>query len=88
MAGGHVFPGRRADSWYFLGVFNGNGINASNDDGSMMWMARYQWHPFGRELPFSQSDVPGSSTSSTSTAFGGASSRVFTIVRAERRGFW
>lgn len=75
MVGGHVFPGRRADSWYFLGVFNGNGINASNDDGSMMWMARYQWHPFGRELPFSQSDVEFHEKPAATLAFGAVKNR-------------
>jgi hypothetical protein len=57
MVAGHVFPGRLADSWYFAGLFSGNGPNASNDDGSMMWMGRYQWQFLKRDLRFSQSDV-------------------------------
>ncbi len=54
---GRLLPGRRADSWYYLGVFNGNGRNAINDDTSMMWLVRYQWNFLRRDLRFSQSDV-------------------------------
>jgi hypothetical protein len=57
MLAGHLWPGRRADSWYLFGVFNGNGLNASNDDASMMWMGRYQWNFLGRDLPYAQTDV-------------------------------
>ena len=54
---GHLLPGTRGDSWYYLGVFSGNGRGASNDDDHLMWMGRYQWNFLGRDLAFSQSDV-------------------------------
>jgi phosphate-selective porin len=57
MVGGHLWRGSPADAWYMVEVFNGNGAGTSNDDASMMWMARYQWQFFGRDLPFSQTDV-------------------------------
>ncbi len=69
MVGGHLFPGRLADSWYFAGLFNGNGSNESNDDGSMMWMARYQWQFLKRDLPFSQTDVEFHEKPAASLAF-------------------
>ncbi|HUV12424.1 MAG TPA: porin, partial [Acidobacteriota bacterium] len=56
MLAGHLWPGRRTDSWYLFGVFTGNGRGSSNDDCSMMWFARYQWNFLGRDLPYSQSD--------------------------------
>jgi len=55
--GGHLFKERRADAWYFFGIFNGNGRGAANDDSSMMWVARYEWHFLKRPLPYAQSDV-------------------------------
>ena len=57
MVFGRLLADRPADSWYYLGVFNGNGRNGINDDTSMMWLARYQWNFLGRDLRFSQSDV-------------------------------
>lgn len=55
--GGHLFKERVADAWYFFGVFNGNGRGATNDDASMMWVARYQWHFLKRPLPYTQGDI-------------------------------
>jgi len=57
MVAGHVLPGSVFDSWYMFGVFNGNGAGSPNDDGAMMWFARYQWQFFGRDLPYAQTDV-------------------------------
>jgi phosphate-selective porin len=75
MVAGHLWSGSLADSWYMLGVFNGNGSGAANDDGSMMWIARYQWQFFGRELPFSQSDVEYHEQPAASLSFGTVSNR-------------
>lgn len=54
---GHLWENRAADSWYYFGVFNGNGANASSDDNDLMWLGRLQWNFLGRDLKFSQSDI-------------------------------
>ena len=54
---GHLLPGTRGDSWYWLGVFSGNGRATGNDDDHLMWMGRYQWNFLGRDPKFSMSDV-------------------------------
>lgn len=54
---GRLFPGTLADSRYWVGAFTGAGANAANDDDEMLYLARYQWNVFGRDLAFSQSDV-------------------------------
>jgi len=57
---GRVLEGTPLDSTYFAGVFTGMGSNTrANDDSRPMWVARYQWNLFGRELEFSQCDVLG-----------------------------
>ena len=57
---GRVLEGKALDSTYFAGVFTGTGANnRENDDSHPMWIVRYQWNVFGRELAFSQSDVQG-----------------------------
>jgi len=75
MIGGRVFPGRLADAVYYLGLFNGTGAGARNDDASMMWMARYQWHFLRRPLPFSQSDPSFSEKPLASLAFAALGNR-------------
>lgn len=72
---GHLLPGGRADSWYYLGLFNGNGANASNDDSRMMWLARLQWNFLGRDLPFSQSDVKIREKPAASVAYAAVGNR-------------
>jgi phosphate-selective porin OprO/OprP len=57
MVTGHIFRGTPADSWYYAGVFSGAGLNNFDNEGTPMWMARYQWNFLGRDLEFSQSDV-------------------------------
>ncbi len=55
---GHLFRGTLADSWYYAGVFTGEGRgDNTNSDSNMMYMVRGQWNFFGRDLQFSQSDV-------------------------------
>lgn len=75
MVAGHLFKGRLADSWYFAGLFNGNGSNSSNDDGSMMWMARYQWQFLKRDFHFSQTDVEFHEKPAASLAFAALGNR-------------
>lgn len=73
---GRVLKGTVLDSTYFAGVFTGTGANErANDDSRPMWMARYQWNPFGRELPFSQSDVQGRAQPAASLAVAGVWNR-------------
>jgi hypothetical protein len=72
---GRLLPGSHADSWYYLGLFNGNGANASNDDSRMMWLARYQWNFLGRDLPFSQGDVKIRDKPAGSLAFAAVGNR-------------
>ena len=62
---GHVMKKTPGDSWYYVGVFSGNGrglytpseSKLDHDDGAPMWMARYQWNFLGRDLKFSYSDL-------------------------------
>ena len=54
---GHVLPGTAFDSWYYAGVFTGQGRGEENDDDNMMWMGRYQWNFLGRDLKWTQSDI-------------------------------
>ncbi len=41
---GDVFTGRVGSSSYNLGIFNGNGRMATNNDGKFMFFGRYQWN--------------------------------------------
>ncbi len=62
---GHVMKQTPGDSWYYVGVFSGNGRGlhtprerkVDNEDGAPMWMARYQWNFLGRDLEYSSSDI-------------------------------
>ncbi len=55
---GGLFAGTPAYLKYNVGVFTGVGINQKrNDDSHMLYLARLQWNFFGRDVPFSQSDV-------------------------------
>lgn len=75
MVAGHLGTSTVADSWYSVGVFNGNGRGATNDDDSMMWMARYEWHFLRRELPFSQSDFEYHEQPTATLSFATAANR-------------
>lgn len=57
MVFGHLYQGTRADSWYYAGTFSGAGLGNFDNEGTPMWMGRYQWNFLGRDLEFSQSDV-------------------------------
>lgn len=55
---GRLRGGGAADISYWASVFTGMGRGArENDDKYLMWMGRLQWNVFGRELPFTASDI-------------------------------
>jgi len=62
---GRLMKGTPADSWYYAGVFAGDGRGffsagngiTDNGDGAPLWMARYQWNFLGRDPGHSQSDI-------------------------------
>ena len=58
MASGRFASGLPADSSWWLGVLQGNGINTSGDGGKPMVVGRYQWNFTRNVLPFSQSAIP------------------------------
>ena len=62
-------PGTRADSSWWLGVFNGNGLNSGGDGGRPMLVGRYHWNFDGEVLPFSQSALTGYSEPRGALAF-------------------
>lgn len=41
---GDIFTGKIASSSYNIGIFNGNGRMAKNDDGKFLYFFRYQWN--------------------------------------------
>lgn len=57
MASGRLAKGTPADSNWWLGFLNGNGLNSSGDGGRAMVVGRYQLNIHGRPLPFSQSSL-------------------------------
>ncbi len=62
---GRLAKGSAIDSQYFVGIFTGQGLGifrkrlvaADADDGSLMWLARYQWNALGGGVSLSQSDL-------------------------------
>lgn len=62
---GRLNEGSLADSWYYAGVFSGNGRgfrssgagNLDNRDGAPMWIARYQWNFLKEDPGQSQTDL-------------------------------
>lgn len=73
MAHGRLSGGGPADASYFVGVFNGMGPNAANDDSIPMFMGRLQWNALGSVLEFSQSDHTLRREAAASLAFAAAS---------------
>ena len=73
---GHLFESTPAYMIYNVGVFTGTGLNQTiNDDKNMLYVARLQWNFFGRDLPFSQSDVEYTENPTGSFALAGAHNR-------------
>jgi hypothetical protein len=50
-------PDTRANQWLFFGVFEGDGREPGPRGDGEMYMARWQWHFLGPDLPFVQSDL-------------------------------
>lgn len=69
MASGRLAPGTCADSSWWLGVLNGNGLNSGGDGGRPMVVGRYQWNLDGEVLPFSQSALKGYTEPRSALAF-------------------
>ncbi len=69
MVYGHLAPGTLADSRYYVGVWTGSGRGEANDDDHMMWMGRFQWNFFGRDLKWTQSDIKYHKQPAASVAF-------------------
>ncbi len=72
---GRVFPGKRADSRYFVGLFSGEGLGNFQNEGTPMVLGRYQWNFLGRDLEFSQSDVEIRKEPAASFAIGAIKNR-------------
>jgi phosphate-selective porin OprO/OprP len=69
MASGRLAAGKPADTSWWLGVLNGNGLNSSGDGGKPMLLARYQWNFSAELLPFSQSALKRYTDARGSLAF-------------------
>ena len=54
---GRARPGSGVDSTWTLAVLEGAGRTDEGSPDSPMWLGRWQWNAFGRELAFSQSDT-------------------------------
>jgi len=55
---GHLKEEGLVDFNYWAAVLTGTGRGATyNDDKKLMYFGRFQWNIFGRELPFSGSDI-------------------------------
>ena len=54
---GDLFDGKIGSSSYNLGLFNGNGRMAQNDDGKFLWFARYQWNFSRHPMKMSYCDI-------------------------------
>ena len=68
--------GTTMDNWLMLGVNQGTGRGGLNEDGGdPMYLARWQWHFLGKELPFSQSDLKFRKMPAASLAFAAAQVR-------------
>ena len=54
---GDLFSGKLASSSYNIGIFNGNGRMANNDDGKFLFFMRYQWNLWKRKIKMTYSDL-------------------------------
>ncbi len=54
---GDVFTGKLGSSSYNIGIFNGNGRMATNDDGKFLFFARYQWNFSRKAINMSYGDI-------------------------------
>jgi hypothetical protein len=76
MLSGHLWKNRRGESRYFAALLNGEGAGSFEEGGGRpMTMVRWQWNFFGRDLPFSQSDVRRRQASAASVAVAAVNNR-------------
>jgi len=54
---GDLFNGKLGSSSYNIGIFNGNGIMAQNNNGKYLLFARYQWNFSRKIMKMSYSDL-------------------------------
>lgn len=65
--------GTTLDNWLMLGVNKGTGRGSLGEHGGdPMYLARWQWHFLGRDLPFSQSDLKFRQKPAASLSFAAA----------------
>ncbi len=57
MLKGDLFTEKKASSSYNIGIFNGNGRMATNDDGKFLFFARYQWNFSRNPMKMSYCDI-------------------------------
>ncbi|MFC1765221.1 porin [Planctomycetota bacterium] len=57
LAFGRLWQDSPADTCYNLGVFSATGRGGSGTVDRPLWLGRWQWNFFGRDLSFSQSDI-------------------------------
>jgi phosphate-selective porin len=68
--------GTTLDNWLMLGIHKGTGRGGLDEHGGKpMFLARWQWHFLGQELPFSQSDLKFRQKPAASLAFATAKVR-------------
>jgi hypothetical protein len=70
---GRLWKGRRADSWYNLGVYSATGRGGQGSVERPMVLGRWQWNFLKRDLPFSQSDLKFHEQPAGTIAVAGAS---------------
>ncbi|KPJ82049.1 MAG: hypothetical protein AMS19_07500 [Gemmatimonas sp. SG8_23] len=73
---GRLAEGSSADVSYWLSAFTGTGRGGgTNDDNHLMYMARIQWNPFGRPVPFVGSELSRTAEPTLSLAAGAVTNR-------------
>jgi len=70
---GHLWGGRRADSWYNLGVYSGTGRGGQGSVERPLVLGRWQWNFIKRDLAFKQCDLKFHQRPTASVAVAGAS---------------
>lgn len=70
---GRLWGGRRADSWYNLGVYSGTGRGGQGSIERPLVLGRWQWNFLKRDLPFRQCDLKFHERPAASVAVAGAS---------------
>jgi phosphate-selective porin len=70
---GRFWKGRRADSWYHLGVYSATGRGGQGSVEQPMILGRWQWNFLGRDLPFRQCDLKYHERPAASLAVAGVS---------------